>query len=234
MNPKLAGLCLTMGMSLAVQADTFHFTPITDQGNPLLQSLGNQLTVDVTQGGADNVLMTFSNPGNINSTIAQVYLDDSPVDLFSSVAVASQSTGVSFSAGANPGNLPGGNAPAFAFDATSSFGANPPAPTSGVNDSGRYPGEFLTLSATLNSGHTFADAINSLSAGNASNGNFLRIGAHVISIADLNDASASFLDTGTGGGAAPPPPIPEPETWGMLMAGLGFLTALARRRRKDG
>lgn len=231
MKLKFAGLALGVGVTLAAQADTFNFTPITDPGDSLLQSLGSQLTMDVTDGGSGNVLFTFTNPGNINSTIAQVYLDDSPVDLFSDIGIASQSPGVRFARGASPANLPGGNNPAFGFSATSQFGAAPPPPTAGINDNSSFPGESLTLSATLNAGKSFADVIGSLAGGGPTDGDFLRLGLHVISIAGLNDDSASFLDTGTGGGASPPPPIPEPETYGMLMAGLGIMAAMARRRQ---
>lgn len=227
MKSRLAGFLVAAGMSLAANAETFHFTPITDSGNPLLQALGNQLTLNVTDGGAGNVLFTFTNDGSINSTIARVFLD-APANLFSNVAVASQSAGVTFAPNTGPGNLPAGNT--VNFTATNQFGASAPPPIDGVNDSTGFPGESLTLSGTLNPGTTFADVISSLDTTGAA---ALRAGAHVISIAQANDESASFVNVpGTpGGGGSPPPPVPEPETYGMLLAGLGFLTVALRRRR---
>jgi hypothetical protein len=49
-------------------------------------------------------------------------------------------SGVDFAPGASPPNLPGGNAPAFSFDANFSADSTPPAQPNGVN-----PGEFLSM-----------------------------------------------------------------------------------------
>ena len=45
--------------------------------------------------------------------------------------------------------------------------------------------------------------------------------------------SGTLASTGTGafGGAAALNPVPEPETYGMMLAGLGVVGLLARRRR---
>ena len=236
MKKKLAGLTLLMGMSLAAYAETYHFTPIIDTNNTASNSLavqlGNQLTMDVTSGANNTALFTFSNTGSVNSVLSRVYFDDSPSDLFSDISVVSGNTAsVDFREVAGT-PLPGGNIPTFVFSTTDQFNAASPQVVKGVNNGGA--GEFLTLSAVLNGGRTFADVISSLNAGDETDKNFLRVGLRVISVEGLNtcDCGMSYLDKGGGGGASPPPPIPEPETYGMLMAGRGLLTALGRRRQK--
>lgn len=230
MKAKLAGLALFTGMSLAAHAASFNFTPVTDPGNPILQALGNQLVMEVTQGGADNVLFTFTNNGNLESSISRVYLDDAPANLFSSFSVAAQSPGVNFAMNAEPPTLTDAGADPFRFFATDSAESVVPRFNNGVNDRAEAPGEFLTLSGLLNAGKTFADVVASLGSGPTSQGNLLRVGLRVIGINQFNDSgSASFLDTGPGSG--PTAPIPESSTYGMLLAGLGLITAIARRRQ---
>ena len=240
MNPKLTGLVAALGLSLGAQAQTYTFTPIRNADNTALQSLGRQLAVDVSQGTDGNVLFTFSNPSS-DATISRIYLDDAPSNLFSNVSIANESSGVDFSANRRPGNLVGGNTSTYGFQATEQFSAVNPVTTNGLTGSG----ETLTLAATPNEGVTFADVVNSLNTGNTTNRDGLRLGIQANNISQFNNRSATFLDTagasgggnggngGTdgGGGATPPPPIPEPETYGMLMAGLGLMAALSRRRR---
>lgn len=60
---------------------------------------------------------------------------------------------------------------------------------------------------------------NNLTAGNY----YLQVSGNVVS-----DESASF------GGAVSLVPVPEPETYGMMLGGLGILACLARRRRGAG
>lgn len=238
MKAKLAGLLLLTAMPLAALSETYHFTPIVQGNGPggpnLLLDLGDQLTMNVAPGTSNNALFTFTNDGNggdIHSVITRVYVDDSPSNLFSAIAVANDSgADVAFSRGPESA-LPGANGSAFSFRSTAQFNADSPHPFLGVNNTTASAGDFLTLSAILNAGRTFADVINSLNAGNESDNRFLRIGLRVTSIDAFDDLPASYLDD-SAGGAAPPPPIPEAETYGMLLAGLGLLGALLRRRGK--
>lgn len=246
MKAKVAGLVLGMGMALGAQAAIYHFTPIIDPtpSNPtdlgLLIDLGDQLAMEVSQGNNNNALFTFTNPGSIWSNIARIYFDDNPSGLFSNVTIKTESSGVDFSPGThvpNPPNLPGGNIPTFSFQATDSFNANNPHAIMGINnESAATPGEFITLSGSLNAGKAFGDVLASLDAGNETMAQYLRVGLQVINIDDYrhdgdNDLKMSYLDKGTSGGESPPPPIPEPETYAMLLAGLGIMSAIARRRR---
>jgi hypothetical protein len=235
MKAKFAGLVLLTGMSLAANAATYHFTPITDPNNPnhlnTVINLGNQLSMEVTNGGSNNTLFTFRNSGGISSALSRIYFDDSPSNLFSTVAIQGGSgTDVDFrSVAASP--LPGGSIPTFSFTTTHQFDSR-----DAVHNTTGANGEFLTLAATLRAGRTFSDVVTSLNAGDETDTSFLRIGLRLTSLDGIQDfcgCGISFLDRGvdSGGGAAPPPPIPEPETYGMLLAGLGLISAMARRRK---
>jgi len=226
MKAKFAALALLSGMSLAASAVTYHFTPITAPENTVLQNLGKQLTMDVRDGGADNVIFTFTNNGSLESSLSRIYFDDSPSNLFASFAIASQTPGVNFSMPADPPNLTPGTIPK-SFDATDSAGSLRPRFNNGVNDSAEAPGEALAMVGFLNGGKTFADVVASLSGGFTNDVNILRVGLRAVGINQFNDSgNASFLDIGV-----PPPPIPESSTYGMLLAGLGLIAAIARRRQ---
>ena len=65
--------------------------------------------------------------------------------------------------------------------------------------------------------------------GSAVNGAFLDGGANALAYQSI------LFEVRNGAVSAPiivPPPIPEPETYAMLLAGLGIVGAMARRRRK--
>jgi len=243
MKAKLAGLALLSGMSLAASAATYNFTPIIEPkdaaGLDLVLNLGNQLTMDVTEGGNNTALFTFRNGGNggpINSVLSGIYFDDSPSNLFSNLNVSGDSgDNVAFSTASPTSPLPGGSIPTFTFSTTHQFDADSPTVFNGVNNGAS---DSVTLAATLNGGRTFTDVINSLNGGDETDGNFLRVGLRLTAIENLDicGCAMSFLDKGIGtggGGASPPPPIPEPETYGMLLAGLGLVSAMVRRRKKE-
>lgn len=227
MKAKLAGLALLLSLSLAASAATYNFTPVTAPEDAVLQSLGSQLSMEVTDGGADNVVFTFRNNGAIESSISRVYIDDAPSNLFASFDIASQTPGVNFAMGADPANLTGSETEPYQFFATDSAGSLQPRFNNGINHSAEIPGEALAMVGFLNTGASFADVVASLSGGPPTAGNILRVGLRVIGIDQFNDSgSASFLSVG-----ASPAPIPESSTLGMLLAGLGLITAIARRRQ---
>jgi hypothetical protein len=114
---------------------------------------------------------------------------------------------VDFSAGASPGNLPGGNnvSPVFSASTGLTADSNPPAQPNGVN-----PGEFLEIVFAANANDVL-DAIN---------GSTLRIGIHVQGFS--GGGSESFINR--------PNPVPEPTT--MLLLGLGLIGLAGVGRRK--
>lgn len=168
----------------------------------------------VTAVGSTQVSFQFQNSGPAASSITDIYFDDGSL---LGIASITNGTGTSFSQGASPGDLPGGNNISPAFQTTAGFLADsdPPTQPNGVN-----PGEFVTIVFDLQSGKTFADVLSDLSSG------ALRIGIHVQGF--TGGGSESFVNTPT----PPPPPIPEPGTVLLLGTGLaGAATRLIRRRR---
>lgn len=127
-----------------------------------------QLSVDVTDAGAGRVLFTFNNSGPEASSITDVYFDDGHLLGISSIE---SSSGVSFSLGASPGNLPSANNIDPAFQTTAGFSADsdPAAQPNGVN-----PGEWLKIYFDLKE----ADQDYNTVLQDLANG-ALRIGIHV-------------------------------------------------------
>jgi len=171
-----------------------------------------QLSVDVTDLGGGQVLFLFSNAGPSSSSITDVYFDDGTllgiaglIDADDDALGAFGDSGVDFSPGASPPDLPGGNT--IGFEVTAGFLADSDAPAqpSGVN-----PLESLGIVFDLQGGGTFADIVDELTSGE------LRIGIHVQGFA--TGGSESFVNV----------PVPEPGSALLLAIGL---SGLALRRR---
>ncbi len=165
-----------------------------------------QLSVEVTDPGGGEVLFTFRNIGPAASSIADVYFDDGSL---LAIALVINSTGVSFSQYASPGNLPAANnaSPPFVTSAGFSADSDPPVQPNGVN-----PGEQLGIRFTIQGTQTFADVLDELADGR------LRIGLHVQGYS--GGGSESFVNV----------PLPEPASFALLGLGLGAL-AIVRQRR---
>jgi hypothetical protein len=200
----LAALCLFSGAPAA--AVTYGFNSCVTNNLASDCAIGqSQTSVDVTDPGSNRIAFTFHNVGAGASSITQAYWDDSPL---ASIFSITGSSGVDFSSGAFPPNLPGANNAVPPFDASFSVGANAPVPLDGVN-----PGETLTVTFNLATGQTFANAITALNSG------ALRVGIHVQGFA--SGGSEGFVNGGV---------IPEPGTFALVAGGLVSL-GVARRRR---
>lgn len=192
----------------AYAATTLQFYSITNNNAPNSTAGANQLFVEVSDpAGANNVLFRFGNLGPIASSITDVYFDDGTL---LAIAGITNGTGVSFSQGAAPPNLPGANNATPPFNVTAGFSAdsNPPVSQNGVN-----PGENLSVLFSLQSGQEYATVITSLQTG------ALRVGMHVQSFP--NGGSESFVNL-------PVATIPEPSTLAFWVAGALLLLSLGK------
>lgn len=157
-----------LAATTATLASTYTFNQITTNGST---GVGAQLQMDVTNSGG-NALFTFSNNIGIASSITDIYFDYGNTNYFTSISnnvlgSAGDSTGVNFSDGASPANLPAGNTVGFSAD----FGADSNSPTlsNGVNAAG----EWVAFLGTLSQGSSFSQVLAAIDSG------ALRVGLHV-------------------------------------------------------
>lgn len=215
---RTTALALAAGTLIASQASaiTVGFTNISNNSG-LAAALAPQFSLEITDAGSGVVSFLFTNEIGIQSSICDIYLDNgsASTSTLTSISDLIESDGVSFSPGASPGNLPGGNAPAVGFSTTQGLSADSDSPVSmnGIDSAL----ESLDMRLTLRAGRTFADLLGDLQTGE------LRIGLHVQAIGD-NGESDGFVSGPPGG-----PIIPLPSAAGM--GGVALLGLAARRRR---
>lgn len=212
----LFALALTAYQPLASAAAStaYSFENITHNNDGAEADGEANLTLEVIDLGGSQVRFKFGN--NSTSSVADVYFDDGT--LFGIASITS-SAGVSFSQGASPPNLPGGNSISPAFVTTAGFLADSDAP---VSHNGVSLGEWLAIDFNLLSGQTYASVINALALPHHGGAGDLRIGVHVQGFAS-GGGSESFINIAA--------PVPEPRTYAMLLAGLCVMGAITRRRR---
>lgn len=212
---KGAAVAATVALgSFAADAATYNFVGVSNSSATNTSAGVNQLSVGVLAVGTTGVSFTFNNVGSNAMSVADVYWDDQAGVLGSMGAITS-SSGVSFSNGASPPNLPAGQN--IGFSATGSADSNPPVQPNGVN-----PGEWLTIVWSLISGATYSDVLAALDLGGDQSGS-LRIGLHVQGFA--NGGSESFVN------GTPPAPVPVPAAGLLLLGALGGLAAMRRKKR---
>ncbi|MFC1634042.1 hypothetical protein ACFL5Z_04310 [Planctomycetota bacterium] len=202
---------------------TYGFTHIVEEGDGPTQladgAIGEaQLFVELIElpdtGTGIQVQFLFTNTGPQASSITDIYFDDGTLGTF----ISMDSLGVvSFSQGASPPDLPGGNNVSFVTTPGFSFDSDPPIQPNGVN-----PGESL--------GITF-DGSHSTIEGELASGD-LRVGIHVQGYA--SEGSEAFVNGPPNGGNGKPPSghceIPAPGA--LLLGGMGVgLVSWLRRRR---
>jgi PEP-CTERM motif len=197
----ILGLALGLAAAATAQGSPIYgFSGVTANNTNDVLAGEAQLSVELFDLGAGQVSFVFSNAGPAASSITDVYFDD---DLLLALLSIQNGPGVSFSAGASPSNLPGGNAINFIGNTALGADSDAPAQPNGVN-----PGEMLGLTMQLLNNQTFADVLSDIGSGD------LRIGIHVQGFD--GGGSESFVNT------------PEPST--LLLALVGLVAKLRKRR----
>lgn len=228
MNKQLVttiGCMLTVaGVAIAAttvpaQAVTFSFDNI-DGDNTNGDAIVNQFSFDLAQTDDNEVLFKFSNTGDVDSFIRQIYFDDknSVLSNLTFKGFPDTSSGVAFkSIKENQLNFAQGNN--VSFDSSFGIQANKP----GSNKDGIDANEFLSVSFTAD----YNSVLDDIKSG------ALRVGIHVQGIETANFNSDSYISSTK----FDPPSIavervPEPGVTVALGAlGISFLGL--RRRQKQ-
>lgn len=162
------------------------------------------------------MLFTFRNSGTEACSITQIYFDAPTNTVLETLAAIDDSEdGVSFSLGASPGHLPGGNtiSPPFVITADDFLlGSDPPTKPNGVD-----PNQSLGVIFDIASAATFANVIEELHS------EALRIGIHVQGFD--GGGSESFVNTPV----PTPDVIPAPPAAALGIVGLWMVGLIKRR-----
>ncbi len=211
---RIRNLSIVMGILLLAAgwsqaAIIYNFKVIPDaSSDPANAAAGEeQLFFEISSPATSQVLFSFFNTAfnPLPASITDIYFEDN-LTLLASIDSIIESAGVDFGQGASPKNLPRGQSlnPAFETTPGLSFDSESPTQPNGVN-----PNESLGILFNLNNGIAWNDVITALNEGD------MRVGMHVQAFAD--GGGESFIN------GNPPPIIPEPQTFILLLTGLGLV-----------
>jgi hypothetical protein len=199
-------------------AVTMDYGCITNTSATNCQTGQNQFKTRVSmynpsQGSNPNqVLFEFFNLGNLASSITDVYFQDTAPKSLAGIARIFNSSGTSFSEGATPPNLPGGNPVGFVANfSADSNSRRPGVKANGVDNVGESLGVLFNLKPGF-SNPMFTAILADLKSGS------LRVGIHAQGFSD--GGSESFVNKA----------VPEPLTILGTGAAIG-MGALMKRRQ---
>jgi len=222
---------LALGASAPAQAIVYDFMMYRG-ASPDLAWTGSHLFVDVTEDSttaANDVLFKFTNelpmltplPGYGQPTVSYFWFDSGAYSsLFSSMSVTATSGVVNLvprDPTAHP-YLPANFTPDYKFGLSTQYPLS-----SAIYGVG--PGESAVMTGMLGAGETFADVTNALSEGanTATATTGLRIGLLAYWLKGTGRDDAGYIQNSIVA-------VPEAETWAMMLAGLGLVGFMARRR----
>ena len=199
-----AAVVCSLGLASVAHAQVYSFGCITAN-----DTTGTDCAIGASQfrltlsGDSSQVFFRFDNIGTLASSITDIYFG-SRLNLSRTGASIINGSGVSFSFGASPGALPAGGA--YSFSTSVDADSNSPTAPNGVNAGETLSFRFLSsYSNVLGLMNTYA--YNTV------------IGVHAQAFA--NGQSESFVTA-----------VPEPKTYALMLAGLGAIGYMARRRRQ--
>ena len=210
MKPSLKSLLAASvigAAALPASAQDFGFTCLTNNSGSC-SSFASQLNLSLS-GTASSVTFTFQNlAGGLASSITDIYLNQAFSFLSSlTPTITDSGAGVSFGLGASPGDPPGTGGSGW----TTSFSADSNSPT---QPNGANPGEFVAF--TFTGANLYSSALAAFEGG----------GLAAIHLQGLAGGYSETLVTGVS-------PVPEPQTYALMLAGLGIVGFMGRRRNKS-
>lgn len=174
------------------------------------------LWVDVVDVGGTQVDLTFHNDSTTSAIVTQIYFESTLSSLIGNGSIFTQSAGVSFQAGANPGSPPGGTNISWAGELAAFGRTNAGGVSNGINNP--LPVETLTIRFDYQGAAVLGDLLDAL----VDDG---RIAQHVQSVGD----DGFSVSTVTGGNIVPLPAAAWSGLATMMAMGLGGFTKLRRR-----
>lgn len=238
LRAAIAATALVVGFSAPARAVEYGFTFMSGAQNlAALKDAGNHIFLDVTPNlatPANDVLFTLISEIPQPASLLMKYWFDtgSHTDLFTGISVYDQSPGGGMIAitpsAADPNTHP--YLPTLTADYM--FGLSNTFPYN-LEPYAISPGEYVTVSATLGAGKTFADVLGAMNEGmtNGTRTTGLRIGTIAIHLLGQRiDPNVTLMDD-AGFATNSIVPVPEADTWALMLAGLGLIGFVVSRRK---